>query len=222
MEAKTESVSRSTSARRDVRSGRADPPSRRRNTQRLADSGRNQITVLVFDQTGQHGTCVRHLPYAVSSNGAVASRSCLRRIVHEPRLRPWAPLESLTLWLLDRLRGWQQGRRKVRVLVHPAVFRGDLTPCYFVNVTNLSRDREVEVTHVWFDVDSPVHVLRPERPLPVRLRGDESWETWIEFAKLVHASNPETLARVRLSSGKIIKSRLNPDVPTEGFVPGGR
>jgi hypothetical protein len=132
------------------------------------------------------------------------------------------PLESLVLWLLDRLRGWQQGRRKVRVLVHPAVFRGNPTPYYFVNVTNLSRDREVEVTHVWFDVDPPAHVLRAERPLPVRLRGDESWETWIEFAKVAHRSNPETLARVRLSSGKVIKSRANPDVPMEGYVPAGR
>ncbi len=91
-------------------------------------------------------------------------------------------LESLAIWLVDWLRGWQQGRRNVRVLVHSAFFRGKTIPYYFVNVTNLSRDREIEVTHAWFDVEPPLHVLRAERPLPVRLRCDESWETWIELA----------------------------------------
>jgi hypothetical protein len=92
-------------------------------------------------------------------------------------------------------------------------------------VTNLSRDRGVEVTHVWFDTEPPVHVLLAERPLPVRLRSDESWETWVEAGKLwdrpsvASPSHPETLARVRLSSGKVVKSRPNRHVPSMGFVP---
>src|SRR5437588_3430988 len=105
-------------------------------------------------------------------------------------------LETLILWVLDRLRGWQQGRRKVRVLVHAAFFQGSRVPYYFVNVTNLSRDRDVEVTHVWFDVDPPLPLTLSARPLPVRLRSDESWETWVELGKLVKANSPETLARV--------------------------
>jgi hypothetical protein len=108
------------------------------------------------------------------------------------------------------------------VLVHQASFVGNPVPFLFVNVTNLSRDRDIEVTHVWFAVDPPVHVLlSQERPLPVRLRPDESWEAWVETAKLGSAPNPATLARVKLSAGSVIKSRLNRNVPAMGFVPGG-
>jgi hypothetical protein len=130
-------------------------------------------------------------------------------------------LESIGLWLLDRVRVVHQQRRRVRVRVHSAYFVGGDVPYLFVNVVNLSHDREVEVTHVWFDVEPRVDVLSDERPLPVRLRLDESWEAWVEAAKLAHVSHPETRARVRLSSNKVIKSRLNRDVPPVGFVPGG-
>ena len=71
------------------------------------------------------------------------------------------------------------------MLVHVAFFDGNPVPYYFVNVTNLSRDREVEVTHVWFpDVDPQSGILLVERPLPVRQGCDESWEAWIELARL--------------------------------------
>lgn len=52
-------------------------------------------------------------------------------------------------------------------------------PCYFINVTNMSLTREVEVTHVWFDCSPEVDVFRSERPLPKRLKVDETWETWV-------------------------------------------
>lgn len=131
-------------------------------------------------------------------------------------------LETFLLWFLDRLRGWQQNRRKVRVLVHAAFFQGSRIPYYFVNVTNLSRDRDVEVTHVWFDVQPPLPLVLSQRPLPIRLRPDESWETWVEAGKLVNSTNPETLARVRLSTSQIVKSRANREVLVPGFVPGPR
>lgn len=110
----------------------------------------------------------------------------------------------------------------MRVLVHEAVFVGDVVPFLFVNVVNLSRDRDVELTHVWFEVQPTVHVVLAERPLPVRLRPDESWEAWVERGKLAPSTHPETDARVRLSTGQVIKSRANRRVPTMGFVPGGR
>ena len=54
--------------------------------------------------------------------------------------------------------------RRVRVRVHRAFFDGG-QECYFVNVTNVSLNREVEVTHVWFDLSPRVHAIRPsERP----------------------------------------------------------
>jgi hypothetical protein len=90
-------------------------------------------------------------------------------------------------------------------------------PYLFVNVVNLSPNREVEITHVWFDAKPEVHVRLPKT---IRLRSDEPWETWVEAAKVAHVSNPERQARVRLSSGKVIKSRRNRDVPPEGVVPG--
>lgn len=130
-------------------------------------------------------------------------------------------LESLGLKVLDYARGLHQQRRRVRVRVHLAYFAAGGVPCLFVNVVNLSSGRDVEVTHVWFDVEPRVDVLLPERPLPVRLRPDESWEAWVEAAKVMSVPNPETRARVRLSSGRVIKSRRNRDVPPMGFVPGG-
>jgi len=130
-------------------------------------------------------------------------------------------LESIGLKVLDQVRGVHQQRRRVRVRVHLAFFTGGRVPYRFVNVVNLSRGREVEVTHVWFDVEPRVDVLLTERLLPVRLRADESWEAWIEATKVGNVRNPETRARVRLSSGRVIKSRRNRDVPPIGFVPGG-
>jgi hypothetical protein len=127
----------------------------------------------------------------------------------------------LALWVLDHARGLHQQRRRVRVRVHLAFFVNGRVPFLFVNVVNLSHDREIEITHVWFDLEPELYVVLDERPLPKRLRPDESWETWIEAAKLVHEAHPETLARVRLSSGKVIKSRRNANVPSLGYVPGG-
>jgi hypothetical protein len=131
--------------------------------------------------------------------------------------------------VVDALESWTNenpaaSERRVRVTVHRAFFVGrPSSPAYFVNVTNLSRDREVEVTHVWFDTQPRVHVLRPERPLPKRLRPDESWETWIECGNLPDAVNeyPYQLARVRLSTGEVFSSVENVGVPEEGEVPGG-
>ncbi len=112
-------------------------------------------------------------------------------------------------------------RQEVRVLCHHAYLRPS-AGCYFVNVTNLSLSRHVQITHVWFKCEPEVHVLNPERPLPRLLRPEESWETWIEADKLPHSMGDQvyTMARVRLSNGRIFKSKLNEDVPSAGFVPG--
>ena len=122
---------------------------------------------------------------------------------------------------VDWFRGWQQTRRKVRVLVHLAYFAGGSEPYYFLKVTNLSPSREVEITHVWFDTDPRVDILLPERPLPKRLRSDETWEVWASAADLVRASNVEQLGRVLVTGlKKAVKSRRNTDVPPRGFVAG--
>lgn len=115
------------------------------------------------------------------------------------------------------------GRRQVRLRVHRALMVATRRDCYFVNLTNLSRDRDVEVTHIWFECQPPVHVLQRDRPLPKRLRPDETWETWLEVSILPPAVRDDAfiLARARLSTGKVLKSERNTVVPPVGVVPGG-
>ena len=114
--------------------------------------------------------------------------------------------------------------RRVRVRVHRASFVGSPGPeSYFINVTNMSLNREVEITHVWFECSPEVHVLRRERPLPKRLKVDEAWETWIGVSELPVGLGDDAykLARVRLSTGKVFRSKRNDQVPIIGRVPGG-
>ena len=111
---------------------------------------------------------------------------------------------------------------RLRLTVHRAFFVRTGIQCYFINVTNLF-EKEIEVTHVWFECNPQIHALQPDRPLPKRLKPAETWETWIEVYKLpdwVH-KDPYNLARARLSTGVIVESQKNENVPEEGFVPGG-
>jgi hypothetical protein len=124
------------------------------------------------------------------------------------------------LGLADLVRRFQQSRRRVLVLVHRAYRLGGSVSFYFLKVTNLSPTREIELTHVWFEADPRLDVLLPERPLPARLRPDETWEGWVPAAELAHTSNVERLGRVRLANGKVVKSRLNKGVPPVGFIAG--
>ena len=123
--------------------------------------------------------------------------------------------------MLDYGRGVHQQRRRVRVRVHLAYFAASEVPYLFVNVVNLSSGRDVDV-NVWFDVEPRVDVLLAERPLPVRLRPDESWEAWVEAAKVMSVPNPETRARCTAFI------RQSDQVPPEsgraadGFRAGGR
>lgn len=134
------------------------------------------------------------------------------------------PFTALGFWLLDRLAAREQRRRRVQVRVHraDAFTDGGKVDCYFVNVTNLSPQREIVVTHVWFETTPPVHVLNPQRPLPKRLALDEPWETFAPVAAV--PGDPERvlyLARVRLSTRAVIKSRPAKNVPPYGTIPGG-
>jgi hypothetical protein len=116
--------------------------------------------------------------------------------------------------------------RRLQVLVHRASFQLQSISyrppedCFFINMTNLSPNRPLEVTHVWFDTDPRIEIINPERPLPKRLKRDESYETWIEVAALPDVSDLERRVRVRRSNGKVVKGRRNDDVPPRGEVPG--
>jgi hypothetical protein len=114
-------------------------------------------------------------------------------------------------------------RRQLRLTVHLACFTASGTACYFINATNLSSTRDIELTHVWFAVEPPVHAMPPDRPLPKRLKPDETWETWVEASRLPPTLDPPiyVLARARLSTGRVIRSTQDHDVPEFGTVPGG-
>jgi hypothetical protein len=115
--------------------------------------------------------------------------------------------------------------RLLAVRVHRAWFQGDTNACYFINLTNLSPRRAIEVTHVWYE-DGPQHIpiIQRSRALPVRLEPDQSWETWIEESVLANASpRADTFQRfrARISTGAVFTSSWNDDVPAVGTVPGG-
>jgi hypothetical protein len=123
--------------------------------------------------------------------------------------------------LTDQVRRAHQSRRKLRVLVHKGYFLSggpSEAEHYFIKVTNAPPKRAVEVTHIWFETKPPVHVLNPHRPLSARLRLDETFETWILVAEVPDEEGVEYLGRVRLSSGKVVKSRLHKDVPPVGYA----
>ena len=117
--------------------------------------------------------------------------------------------------------------RKVRVTVHRAVFVGSVageSDHYFINVTNLSLNREVEITHIWVDTPTKIHISNGDRPLPKRLKVDEIWSTWVPVSVLPSTLRDEAvykLARVQLSSGGVFRSKRNKTEPEFGSVPGG-
>ena len=129
---------------------------------------------------------------------------------------------GIVLEITDRLRAFQQARQRLRVLVHRGFLQGGPVPFYFVKVTNLSSARDVVITHVWFEAAPPVHLLLKERPLPKRLRPDETWEAWMPAADLAHDPDVERSGRVLMTAkrNRVVKSRPNTDVPSAGFVEG--
>ena len=141
---------------------------------------------------------------------------------------PWATIPasaSLLRWLRER----EQAKRKVSFTVHRA-FPVDVSSGqpvatgpehFYVNVTNASHDRDVNVTHIWFDSTPPLYVQ--DRDLPKRLAYGASWETAVPLSEV--PGDPDEalwLARCRLShSKKVIRSKPNENVPPVGTVPRG-
>jgi hypothetical protein len=115
------------------------------------------------------------------------------------------------------------GLRRVQVRVHFAAWLSTNELSVFVNVTNTSRDRDVEITHIWFETQPPIHLANAERPLPKRLQHDESWETWAPLLSFPpeHWSALPRLARVRISTGEVFHGKENKNVPALGTVAGG-
>lgn len=125
--------------------------------------------------------------------------------------------------VLDLLTGALFGARRLRVRVHIARFLPSDDMAVFVKVVNLSTSRDVEITHVWIASEPNVQILNVDRPLPVRIKPDETWETWFPLRDTPAALIDKLfrLVRVQLSSGAIFKSKENKAVPEFGHVAGG-
>ena len=117
----------------------------------------------------------------------------------------------------------------VRIRTHMAQFVAPGGPAgevaLFINVTNVSLSQEAELTHVW--VEGPSAQVPPdhlERPLPVRLRPKQSWETWVTLDSLLAAgiADAGNSARARLSDGRVIKGKPDKSVPHFDHVPGSQ
>jgi hypothetical protein len=136
------------------------------------------------------------------------------------------PFSLLARAVFDVGRDLSQRRRRVRVRTHEAMFKASYKHCLMINVVNVGT-RPLTITHVWLALDPPIYVENAERSLPRRLEPDEPWETWVAFASpnssLTSVPREELMraARVRLSSGHVLKSRRGRDVPAAGAVPGG-
>jgi hypothetical protein len=77
---------------------------------------------------------------------------------------------------------------------------------------------------VWLASEPEVFPMTHDRRLPKRLKPDEAWETWIEESRVPLAWRGQkafTSGRVRLSTGRVIHSKENKDVPRFGEIPGG-
>lgn len=87
----------------------------------------------------------------------------------------------------------------------------------YVKIINMSR-HDVEVTHVWLATEPEVDLIALDPPLPVRLRAEETHEVWFLLDDPPVDVELERLVRVRLSSGKTVRSRRNRTVPPVGGV----
>jgi hypothetical protein len=125
---------------------------------------------------------------------------------------------------LDLLLAAFAGLRRVSVRVHLAAWAHTNERAFFVKVLNRSRTRDIEVTHAWVESVPILPLLTPDRPLPVRLKPDETWETWIALKDIPREMAPSEvmrLVRVQLSNGTIVRSLPNKNVPAVGYVAGG-
>ncbi len=106
----------------------------------------------------------------------------------------------------------------LRVLVHRAYFIGKPVEHFFIKIVNVTPGADVEVTHVWYEGGNRVDIL--SRPLPVRLRPSETWETFVATSIIPHDVNVFQHFHALISTGESFSSEHNRDVPPAGYVAG--
>jgi hypothetical protein len=100
-----------------------------------------------------------------------------------------------------------------------------------MKVVNLSPSREIEITHIWFDTNPPVHIDNRAGPLPARLRLDETFETWVPVAEVPDVPNVERLgascspaarSSSRAATRRFHRWAISPDQEADSGGPPGR
>lgn len=106
-----------------------------------------------------------------------------------------------------------------KVLVHKAYFIGNSTQNFFVKITNITSESDIEITHVWYESGNfSVDILVTK--LPKRLKPFETHETWIPVSKIPNHVNVFQNFRVVISSGEVFASQQNLEVRPFGYVAG--
>ena len=114
--------------------------------------------------------------------------------------------------------GSQRKLPTLRVLAHRAYFINNPTEHFFIKIVNITPDYDVEVTHVWYQNARRLDIL--SRPLPVRLRPNETWETYAPVSNIPHDLDAFKHFHVLISTGEVFTSEHNRDVPPAGYVAG--
>lgn len=112
----------------------------------------------------------------------------------------------------------QRQQPEVRVLVHRAYFIGNPVEHFFIKVVNVTPETDVEVTHVWYENGDRIDIL--SRPLPVRLRPSETWETYVPTSSVPDDADVFQHFHALVSTGEVFLSVHNEDVPAAGYVAG--
>ena len=106
----------------------------------------------------------------------------------------------------------------VRVLVHRAYFVSNPMEYFFIKIVNVTAGSDVEVTHVWYQNGARVDILI--RPLPVRLRPNQTWETYVPTRSIPDDLDVFEKFHAMTSIGQVFASEHNKDVPSVGYVAG--
>lgn len=111
---------------------------------------------------------------------------------------------SMIYWIISQL-------RRPIVLVHDAILLGLNEQCYFIKIINRSDKKDFTITHVWIeDIDKNVSIINKETPLPKKISPSEIFETWIKISEIkTRKESVYKKVRVRLSYGRILKSKFN-------------
>lgn len=126
---------------------------------------------------------------------------------------------SMIYWIIGQL------RRPV-VLVHEAILLGPNEPCYFIKIINRSDKKDFTITHVWIeDKSKNISIINEKAPLPKKISPSDIYETWIKISEIKEKKElVYKKARVRLSYGRVLKSKFNKGaaLPGKGMISNNR